>query len=137
MSHSLESGGAPSEVAEKQITADARSAKKAALIRDVLYALALLICVGLTVYVLQNVPSGTRLPFSGRRGVDEISVPYAMIMPSVVMVLIWWIGKRRPLRPGKAALIRKYVFSTLIPLVVVAGQLETARKLIDIGALGG
>lgn len=136
MSHSQELGGAPSEVAGKKIT-DARSAKRAALIRDVLYALALVICIGLTAYVLHNVPSDTRLPFSGRRGVDELSVPYAMIMPSVVMVMIWWVGKRRPLRPGKSALVRKYVFSALIPLAVVTGQVETVRMLIEIGALGG
>ena len=137
MSHSLDAGGAPSEVAGKQAAADPRSAKKATLVRDVLYALALLLCIGLAVYVFQNVPLDTRLPNNGRRGREGTPVPYAMLMPPVVMMIIWWVGRRRPLRPGKSGLIRRYVFAALIPLAAVTGQALAVRSLIEVGALGG
>lgn len=136
MSHSFDSSGAPSQVAGKQITADTRSAKKATLVRDVLYALALLACIGLAAYVFQNVPLDARLPNNGRRGREGTPVPYAMLMPPAVMMIIWWVGRRRPLRPGKSGLVRRYVFAALIPLAAVTGQVLAVRSLIEVGAIG-
>lgn len=136
MSNSEQSSGRRVRVLEGLSDAERRSLKKAALVRDVLYTLALLSCIGLAVYVFQNVPLDTRLPTNGRRGREGTPVPYAMLMPPAVMMIIWWVGRRRPLRPGKSGLVRRYVFAALIPLAAVTGQALAVRSLIEVGAIG-
>lgn len=136
MSNSEQSSGRHVRVLEELSDAERRSLKKAALVRDVLYALALLSCIGLAVYVFQNVALDTRLPTNGRRGREGTPVPYAMLMPPAVMMVIWWVGRRRPLRPGKSGLVRRYVFAALIPLAAVTGQVLAVRSLIEVGAIG-
>lgn len=137
MRHSEQSSGSRVRVLERHSDAVRRSLKKAVLVRDFYYAVALLMCIGLTVHVFQNVPLDTVLPGSGRRGSNGNRVPYVMCMPPIVAVMIWRVFRRRPLRQGKNALVRRYVLAGVIPALLVVGQAGVAHSLFEAAGLTG
>ena len=133
MSHALNAIGEPAKTEEQR-----REAKRAALVRNTMYAVALITCIWITVDVLQAIPWDTRLPDSGRRGGDGPTAPYRLIMPLVVMMMLWWVFRRRPLRTGKYARVRRYVLGAVVPVLVVVGQIWNRQALMaEAGVLPG
>lgn len=133
MSHDLKPIGKPAETEEQQ-----REAKRAALVRNTMYAVALTICIWNTVDVLQAIPWDTRLPNGGRRGRDGPTAPYRLIMPLAVVTMIWWVFRRRPLRTGKYARVRRYLLGAVVPVLVVVGHISTRQALLaEAGVLPG
>lgn len=68
---------------------DLRLGKQNVLITRVACVIALIVCLGLAVYVFQHVPAETRLPYSGKYGRNGIPMPISvLLMPVVVLIIL-------------------------------------------------
>lgn len=132
MSHSTEPSGGHVRAVEGLSDAERRSAKQTVLLRNIAFAIAVLCCLGVAVYVLQNIPLDTVLPNSGRRGSNENSAPFVLGIPPVVLVLIWWAGRNHPTQE-RSTPVRRYVLPYVFPLVAVVGQVILAKDLLVAG----
>lgn len=137
MSHSKESSGRRVRVLEGLSDAERRSAKQTALLRNIVFSIAVLCCLGIAVYVLQSIPLDTVLPNSGRRGRKGDTAPFVLGIPPVLLAMIWWAGRNHS-KQERSAPVRKYVLPVVFPLAAVVGQAIMAKELLVAGgALSG
>lgn len=105
--------------------------KRAIRIMTILGAAALVVCIGIAVYVFQNVPMDTRLSYSGRFGRNGIPMPLAItVMPLVLALML------RPSRGGRAhhmgrnKRVAYYVLQSAVFIAAVWGQWVMAELLM-------
>ncbi|MBD7993840.1 hypothetical protein H9639_00785 [Arthrobacter sp. Sa2CUA1] len=113
--------------------------KRAIRIVTILGVVAFVVCVGMAVYVFQNVPVDTRLPYSGRFGRSGMPMPFAIgVIPVALIVLVRPSTSRRAHHMGKKSRIGYYILLPPMLLGAVYGQFVMAELLmIESGALPG
>ena len=118
---------------------DLRLGKRNVLITRVACVIALVVCLGLAVYVFQHVPAETRLPYSGKYGRNGIPMPISvLLMPVVVLIILRNAFTRGAHEMGRGARIGSYILGLGMILGLVIGQLAIAEGLlIEGGAMPG
>lgn len=132
MSHSKESSGEHVSALEGLSDTERRFAKQTVLLRNILFAIAVLCCLAVAVYVLQSIPLDTVLPNSRRRGNIGNTAPFVLGIPPVLLVMIWWAGKNHP-KQERSTPVRRYVLPFVFPLAAVVGQVIMAKDLLVAG----
>lgn len=132
MSHSKKSSGRHARALEGLSDAEQRLAKQTFLLRNILFAIAVMCCLGVAVYVLQSIPLDTELPNSGRRRSLGDSAPFVLGVPPVVLILIWWAGRNHP-KQERSTPVRRYVLPFVFPVAAVVGQVIMAKELLVAG----
>jgi hypothetical protein len=118
---------------------DLRLGRKASGFIDVLCVAAFVVCAGMAVFVLINVPLDTPMPYSGRFGRNGIPAPVAMLPALALLFLLRRSGKKRDAHQmGKGSRGVAYVFGTVIVLACIVFQWIFAEAiLVEGGVLPG
>ncbi|CEA06759.1 hypothetical protein BN1051_00115 [Arthrobacter saudimassiliensis] len=113
--------------------------KRAIRIMTILGTLAFVVCIGIAIYVFQNVPMETRLPYTGRFGRNGIPMPLAIsAVPFALVVMLRPSWGRRAHHMGKKKRVAYYVLLSAILIGAVYGQRVMAETLmIEAGVLSG
>lgn len=113
--------------------------KRNVLITRVACVIALVVCLGLAVYVFQHVPAETRLPYSGKYGRNGTPMPISvLLMPVVVLIILRNAFTRGAHEMGRGSRIGSYILGLGMILGLVIGQLAIAEGLlVEGGAMPG
>ncbi|MCQ2002104.1 hypothetical protein [Arthrobacter zhaoxinii] len=124
------------------IGANGGTGKGIARVTNIGYAVALLIVLGIAIYLLQTLPWDTRMsegtPSSSRLSTATLPLPALMITPLLFLSLVWRLLRKRQRRVDKPVEIRDYILVLLVPLAVVLIESYLAYTLlVRGGALSG
>lgn len=118
---------------------DLELGKRAVKIISILAAVALVVSIGIAIYVFMSVPWETRLPYEGQYGRSGIPMQIAMFMCIFMQFLLLRAGKKPTAHHmGKASRGGLYVLASMMIVGVVWGQCVLAKSiLVEGGALPG
>lgn len=124
------------------IGADGGAGKGLARVTNIGYAVAILIVLGIAVYLLQALPWDTRMsegaPSSSGLSTATLPLPALMVIPLLFLALLWRLLRNRQGRVNKPVETRDYILVLLVPLAVVLIESYLAYTLLaQGGALPG
>lgn len=105
--------------------------QRAIRIMTILGAAALVVCIGIAVYIFQNVQMDTRLPYSGRFGRNGIPMPLAITgIPFLLVLMLRPSRSRRAHNMSKKKRIAYYLLQSAVFIAAVWGQWVMAELLM-------
>lgn len=128
----------PDYVPDWMTERDVMLGKRAVRIIRVLCAITFVALLATAVYVFQNVPSGTRLPYSGKGYRHGRGMPMSIaVMISFIFPHIWWqaLRKRNAHHMGKGSRVMLYLGGAVMLGGAIIGQLVIAHALLVEGGV--
>lgn len=114
--------------------------KKASKYIDIICILAVVVCLGISIFVFTNVPWDTRMPYDGKfnRSGNGIPMQIAMLIIFVVLFLFWRSGKKPDAHHmRKGSRVGLYILGTAMVFGCVTGQWIMGQAILTAGGYFG
>lgn len=133
---SLSSTGGKDDSPDKFTEADLLLGKKACKFLIVLCVIAIVVCVGIAVFVFTNVPWNTRMPYDGKYNRSGTGIPMQIAMlPGLIILFGLWRSARKPdahhMRKGSRVVA--YITGMGMILACAVGQWVMASGILIAG----